>query len=748
MLWLATFAGAAGLAVLTALVISTWSSAGPDKNEPPAAAASRSAQLPIAECALFSSGVGYFQREGEVEGNARIDLTFPVSDINDLLKSMVLQDLGGGRIDAVSYESHDPIDKTLKSFALDLTNNPCFGQILNQARGEKVEVVQQQAASQPGTLTGTVVGVEKQKQPVGKDALIETEILNLWCAEGLRSVKLADMQRLRFLNPVMENEFRRALEVLALSHDTQKKAVSLNFSGEGRRPVRVGYVVENPIWKTSYRLTIDKQGKVYLQGWAVVENPTDEDWKDVRMALISGRPISFQMDLYQPLYVRRPTIVPELFASLTPRTYEGKMDSRDLAKDPGDAIEKLKRNIKSSNPQQDNYGGTGSGAGNVDARKLKEMADIWGHLPEGERAKALSDMTRDMPPRYRQAIEEYFSRLDPHGLHLGRGVVSAATGAQLVDSFQYRIEHPVNLPRQKSALLPILANDVEATRASIFNEATHAKFPLLGLKFKNTSGAHLMQGPITVFENSTYAGDSRILDLQPNEERLLSYAIDLGTEMEATPQESNGKLTKVNLQKGILYSTTKIHEGKTYKAKNRSSEDRLLVIEHPYRPEFVLVSKDKPSERARDVYRFELKVPAGKTGSMEVVEERDLIQTVQLTNSDDPTMRFFLSQAVSSDQVKAALQKAIDLKTAHAKTHQDLAKLQQQLKEITDDQTRLRANVKELPSTSPVYKKYLDKFEKQESEIEELQASIKKLQETELKQRQDYETYLSALDVD
>ncbi|HEY1860690.1 MAG TPA: DUF4139 domain-containing protein, partial [Gemmataceae bacterium] len=319
--WLASFAGAAGLALLAALVISTWSSAGPGKSDPPiAATASRAAQLPITDCALFSSGVGYFQREGEIDGSARIDLTFPVSDINDLLKSMVLQDLGGGRIDAVSYDSHDPIDKTLKSFAVDLTSNPSFGQILNQARGEKVEVVQQQAASQPGTLTGTVVGVEKQKQPAGKDALMETEILNLWCAEGLRSVKLADVQRMRFLNPVMENEFRRALEVLALSHDTQKKAVSLSFTGEGRRPVRVGYVVENPIWKTSYRLTIDKEGKVYLQGWAVVENPTDEDWKDVRMALISGRPISFQMDLYQPLYVARPTVVPELFASLTPRT--------------------------------------------------------------------------------------------------------------------------------------------------------------------------------------------------------------------------------------------------------------------------------------------------------------------------------------------------------------------------------------------------------------------------------------------
>src|SRR5216684_3295541 len=334
-LWMASFAGIAGLAAAGALTISALSSAEPAKGGPPPVevAASRSmTQLPVTGCALFSSGVGYFQREGEVEGNTRVDLTFPVTDINDLLKSMVLQDLGGGHIDAVSYESHDPIDKTLKSFAIDLTKNPSFGQILNQARGEKVEVVQQQAANQPGTLTGTVIGVEKQKQPAGKDTVVETEILNLWCAEGVRNVKLPDIQRIRFLNPVMENEFRRALEVLALSHDTQKKAVSLSFAGEGRRPVRVGYVVENPIWKTSYRLTIDKEGKVYLQGWAVVENPTDEDWKDVRMALISGRPISFQMDLYQPLYVARPTVVPELFASLTPRTYEGGMNAeRELA---------------------------------------------------------------------------------------------------------------------------------------------------------------------------------------------------------------------------------------------------------------------------------------------------------------------------------------------------------------------------------------------------------------------------------
>src|ERR1700674_2022522 len=150
----------------------------PAQAEPPGKAAPAAQvagpSLPVAQAILYSSGVGYFQREGSVEGNSRIDLTFPVQDINDLLKSMVLQDLGGGHVSAVSYDSQAPIDKTLRSFAIDLTQNPSFGQILNQARGEKVEAVLQQSnATQPGTLTGSIVGIEKQKQPVGKDGSVE-----------------------------------------------------------------------------------------------------------------------------------------------------------------------------------------------------------------------------------------------------------------------------------------------------------------------------------------------------------------------------------------------------------------------------------------------------------------------------------------------------------------------------------------------------------------------------------------------
>src|ERR1051326_603890 len=223
-------------------------------------------KLPVTKVVLFNSGVGYFERQGDIDGDVRIDLSFPVQDINDMLKSMVVQDLSGkGQVSAISFESQAPVDKTLRSFAIDLSKNPSFGQIMDQARGERFEVVLQQSnTTQPGTMNGSIIGIEKQKQQVGKDGIVETEFLNLWCSEGMRSVKLSDVQRVRFVNPVMESEFKKALDVVTQGHDTQKKAVSLNFTGTGQRTVRVGYVVENPIWKTSYRLVLDKEKAPFL----------------------------------------------------------------------------------------------------------------------------------------------------------------------------------------------------------------------------------------------------------------------------------------------------------------------------------------------------------------------------------------------------------------------------------------------------------------------------------------------------
>ncbi len=678
-------------------------------------------QLPIGQIVLFSSGVGYFQREGTVEGNARVDLSFPVQDINDLLKSMVVRDLDGGVVSTVSYDSNAPVEKTLKSYAINLNGNPSFGGILSQARGEKVEVVLQQTnANQPGTLTGTVVGIEAQRQAAGKDATVNVELLNLWCADGLRSLKLSEVQRIRFLNPVMDSEVKRALETLAQSHDTQKKAVSINFAGEGKRQVKVGYVVENPIWKTSYRLVLpkEKEDKPFLQGWAVVENPTDEDWKGVRMALVSGRPISFQMDLYTPLYVPRPVVEPELFASLRPVAYSG---------DLGSTLER--RKLAEAN-------------GETAAEKMDEMKQISDGRKSGadkSRKEQLDLLSRSAVAFGDQTKEQLGTKLN-----LGLGVNSAATAAKLGDFFQYAIDKPVSLPRQKSALLPIVNKDVEGTRVSIYNEHTQAKFPLLGLKLKNTSGLHLMQGPITVFEGSNYAGDARILDLQPKEERLISYAVDLGVEVNPVPSSDTGRYTMVKAVKGILETTTKLKETKTYTIKNRNDAERLVLIEHPVRNGFKLIDdKVKPTEVASDVYRFEIKVPAGKTETHVVAEEQVVSQNFQVSTRNDEQIKIFLASPVTSEKVKAGLKNALELRYAQAKTQRDIAEQQQQLTVITNDQARLRLNLKEMPPTAAAYKRYLEKFDAQETQIEQYQAEVKKLQSVAFQQQKALEDYLA-----
>src|SRR5262249_53363031 len=129
---LATIVLVGGIVFFKPLATPAEAPAGSTKNP---AKQPASPQLPISPVVLYSSGVGYFQREGEVDGDARIDLSFPVQDVNDLLKSMVLQDLNGGKISAASYDSHDPIDKTLGTFAVNLTGSPSFAQLLHQARG-------------------------------------------------------------------------------------------------------------------------------------------------------------------------------------------------------------------------------------------------------------------------------------------------------------------------------------------------------------------------------------------------------------------------------------------------------------------------------------------------------------------------------------------------------------------------------------------------------------------------------------
>ena len=718
--------------------------------------------LPITRVVLFNSGVGYISRSGEVIDDARVDLTFPESDINDLLKSMVLEDFNKGRIAAVSYDSREPVARTLASFAINLNGNPTFAGIVAQMRGERVEIVAAPTATTPGgKLNGVIVGIEFQR---------DAAFLNLWCSEGLRSVKLADVQQLKFSNSVIETEFQRALNVLATSHDSQKKSVSLHFAGDGKRKVQVGYVIDAPIWKTSYRLLLSEKEKPYLQGWAMLENATDEDWNGVKMACISGRPVSFKMDLYNPLYVARPVVEPELFASLRPPTYRGGFERDGFrlaipALGPfqfGNNFDfPLNRSPNDKNPTINVSVGLFGGDGLTDSNPV--------HPPPPAFESTFKDIRNTVnlpagPPQplnpgdYSKRIfnEQTEEQRKQYAANVGRelsapigtgGVGNLATAGALGDVFQYSIDHPVTLARQKSAMLPIVGKQIEGQKVSIYNQFVQQTHPLLGLRFKNTSGAHLNQGPITVFEGSVYAGDTRILDVQPNEERLVSYAIDLG--MEVDPQSGAGtqKVTSVKAVRGSVTTITKLTEEKKYRVVNRSQADRTLLIEHPKRTnqQFKLVDTVKPNEDTADVYRFQIILKAGETKTFTVKEEKDVSMSVALSNNRDDVIEFFISLSEAPAALKQKLQTALKVKGEWDVIRRELAQIVADIQRLDGDQDRIRKNLRETPKEAEVYGTYLKKLSDQEKEIDGLTAKQKKLMADEFAARKKYDDYLANL---
>jgi hypothetical protein len=689
-----------------------------DESSKPAAPSA----LPLSDVVLYSSGVGYFQRDGDVQGKAQVDLRFKVDNINDLLKSMVVQDFDGGRISAVTYGSRDPVTKTLKSFGIDLTENPTLGELLDQVRGERVEI------ATPNPVIGTILGVETKEQPAGENKVASVEYLNIFTDEGLRSIPMSQVGRIRLLNQQLNTELNQALAVLAASHDTQKKTVSLTFDGDGKRKVSVSYIMETPVWKTSYRLVLDDEGKPFLQGWAIVENTTDDDWSNVKLSLISGRPISFIMDMYQPLYVQRPVIVPELYASLRPQVYGEAMESeRKLAEErQADARSRVAAKAAAPAPAPAGAAGFGMGGG-------------MGGAPARRGAVRAENMAADA-----LAVEG----LARQQLQLQQGVASAAQSAQTGELFEYSIKTPVTLARQKSAMLPIVSEDVDGSKVSIYNQTVHAKFPLNGYRLKNTSELNLMQGPITVFDGGTYAGDARIEDIAPGQERLISYAMDLKVEVEPIANVHSPELTSVRVRKGTLISTRKAVEEKTYNLKNRDQKKKVVLVEHPFREGWELKEPSEPTERTREVYRLTVALDAEKGGRVHVREERPIQEQVQLTDSGPDVIAYFLKAEKVSQKVKDALGRVVELRNKVSQTAAERGRKEQRINEITQEQARVRENMKVLNQTSEVYKNYEKEFVQQDTDIKNIRKEIESIRATEAKQQKELNDYLLSLDVE
>ncbi len=654
--------------------------------------AQETVDLDVTRVALFSSGVGYFECTAEVSGTTTAELRFRTDQINDILKSLVVEDFGGGTIGAVSYAARDPVEKTLRSFAVDITGKPTLGELLDQLRGEVVEI------GGPRALRGAIVGVETQLTVVG-DHVVERDVLNLLTESGLEQMPLAELRGIRLLDEKVDGELRKALATLAEAHDADKKSVVLRFDGAGRRKVRAAYLLEAPIWKTSYRLVLSENEPPFMQGWATVENATEKDWRDVELSLVSGRPISFRMDLYTPLYVPRPLEELELYASLRAPQYEGGMESK--------AAEAL--------------------YGRQMARARAPMAAADAYVGEAP------------APLMAEAREE----LDLSG----RGVASVAAAQQAGELFEYVIQTPVSIPRQHSAMLPIVNAAVAGEKVSIYNPSTHEKYPLNGLELVNATDLHLMQGPVTVFDGNVYAGDAKLPDMKPGEKRMIAYALDLATEVAVERMPRPEELMSLRIAKGVLWYGHKYLDERKYVIKNKAERERAVILEQPYTPDWTLVEPREPYERTPRLLRLRVEVPAGQSVSYPVKLERQAEQSLRLLDCRLDTIEFYLRSRVISPAVRQALERLVALRTELTDVSRQCEKLEQELNEVVADQVRVRDNLRTLPQGTDVYARQLRKFDELETRIGQLRAQIETARQAREQKRTALEEYLLALDV-
>ena len=688
-------------------------------------------EVPVKEVVLFSSGVGYFQHEGTVHDDASTELRFKTAQINDILKSLVLNDLGGGRVGVVTYPSQDPLAKTLASFQVDISDNPSEGQLLDKLRGARITL-----GYGAETLTGTVLGVEEREVPGGKEGAdpLKLEFLNLVTEAGIRSLSLPTVDHFQLEDRNLQEELSRALAAVAGARDKDKKPVDIRFNGQGDRRVRVGYVVETPIWKASYRLVLpdkeagDKQG--FLQGWAIVDNQTDNDWKNVRLSLVSGRPISFIQDLYQPLYVPRPTVVPELYASLRPQEYEGGQVNKTASAD--------RLVVTGSNvPTSEEVGAAPVDTVDQATRDNNDKENL--ESPLSRKTLAIASRGGSL------------SQSPAKPMNVSESVAPLSDAAKVGELFQYTVPD-VSLARQQSAMIPIINDPVEVEKVSIYNRGVLASHPLNGARLKNTTEdkKHLLQGPLTVFDGGRYAGDARLDDVPPGQTRLLSYGVDL--QMDTTAKELEGKqlVQTAKIVGGVFHLICKYTSAIEFDTENKSEEDKTLVIEYPVSvaPGSKLVDTPAPVETTDKLYRFQQEIAAGKKDVFTVHEENVVEDTTALTNVGSDQIEAYSKTGEIPAAVRDALAKLITRRQVLQATQDQIDQVKAQIKSISDDQGRVRENLKSVDGTSAYAIRLLKKLDDQESQLEKLRADAGALETKLAGQNKEYTDALANLNVD
>jgi hypothetical protein len=733
--------------------------------------------LPIRRVTLYSNGVAYIERRGTVSGHAEISLSFKQSQVDDVLKSMVVLDLGQGRIGAVSYNSSAPPATRMAEIPFAISsatdgNNGGLAGVLSQLQGARVIV-----ATGTRAVTGSILTVEAKKVQIDADGpAVITHRLVIASDNGeLSSFDLAEVRSVQLADEGTRRDLTEFAHAAAAARRRDAKTIVVTSDGPGPREMIVSYTIAAPIWKTTYRVVLDRTGKPFFQGWAIVDNVSEEDWNGVQLSLVSGTPVSFIQPIQNPVYRYRPIIPYSEDLNLKPQTYEpgegGSGMTGSLSgtvKDPQGAVvpgasvvltnARTNQSSEMTTDDEGRYRADNLPAGlytlsaqasgfqksvvtnlnvtagvrsnfnvNLQVASVSAMVTVQGTATIDRTSNSLSFNGRNVQQllTLRPGLRNSGPSLSNLIASRESGIEPATTGNEIGDLFEYHIDQPVTVPRDRSALIPILQTQMEGERVSIFNEQSRQHRPLSGLLLKNTSPLTLEDGSLTVIDGDAYAGEALMERLKPQEERLVSFALDLGTLVNVHDEEENSRAFLLRAINGVVQTHYYEMRKKVYTLVNQTEHPRIVYLEHPIdEDDWELAdTMAKPTIRTAKFYRFRVELAPHQKLDFPIVERQEKMESYTLVDFTRPQLELFIARKYIDAQTRAELEKILDVKSRIGATDVQIHALDKEASEIAQDQERLRDNIKALTATAEakqLISRYVAKADTQETRLEQL----------------------------
>jgi hypothetical protein len=672
-----------------------------------------SSRLPVKRVVLYKNGVGYFEHAARVHGNQELAIDFTTAQLNDVLKSLTVVDLGDGRISGVRYNSIAPLEERLKILRLPFGEAITRTDFLTAMRGSRVEV-----RSGSSSATGRLLSVEQEQRTTEKGTSYQvTEFSVMTDAGEVKNFELGPAVSVRLAERDLNQEVGRYLDLVGSSRAKDLRRMSISATGSGDRDIFVSYISEVPVWKSTYRIILpEKAGdKPLLQGWAIVDNTIGEDWKDVQLSLIAGAPQSFIQDISQPLYGRRPVVPLPQAAMLTPQTQEATMKDEEVPAAPPPP----------AGP------GVGTGIGGSVGGPLARTKELHGEMYSYD-TNLPSDRIQQFAQLQSAPINgRNFTQLS----ELQNAQVAQAK--DLDDYFEYNLKQSITIGKNQSALVPILQSRIEAEKVTLWSG--NGQPPLRALWIKNASGLTLDSGTFNIIDSGTFAGEGLIETVHPDERRLLSYAADTAVRVTSESEFKDQPVSHIRVAKGIIFITREQRNKVKYTVRNADTAARQVVIEHPVRGGWKLVESNKPEETTASYYRFRVAVDPSKTKELAVEEFHPEETTSQLTDLTDNQIDVLSVQNRMTPELQAAFRRVLDQKNVISNLQTQIASRQQELNAINRDQARIRENMKALKGSAEekaLLQRYTKQLDSQEDRLSALNKEIADLQQKQAQEQQ------------